>query len=129
LSPGERFLERHRHLDMQIGTTLTRRLARAAFGEHFCEQVTEGGRVVNPARRKVKPFEAAPRLSAFNVGWMARVVARAASRIDERLVRLQDLLEPGCRGLITRVDIRVEPSRKTTISPLDLGLARSLLHA
>jgi hypothetical protein len=60
---------------------------------------------------------------------MSRVIAGAAGRIDQRLVGLEDLTESRSGRLITRIDIRVKPTRKTTVSPLDLGLTRALLHA
>jgi hypothetical protein len=60
---------------------------------------------------------------------MTRVVAGAAGRIDQRLVGLEDLTESRSGCLITRIDVRVKPTRKTTVRPLDLGLTRPLLHA
>jgi hypothetical protein len=60
---------------------------------------------------------------------MTGVIPGSSGWIDQRFVRFQDLTEPRRCRLITRIDIRVIPTREATISPLDLGLGRSLLHA
>jgi hypothetical protein len=128
LAARERLLERDLHLDMQIGTALRRRLPRPTLGEHLGEQIAEGCRVVDSARREVEALEPTPGLGSV-CQRIPSVIPRSASRIDQGLVRLQDLAEACRRRLIARIDIRVKPARKTTVSPLDLGLARALLHA
>jgi hypothetical protein len=60
---------------------------------------------------------------------MASVVSRPPRRIDQRLVRLEDFSEPLFGSVIARIDIRVIPSRKTTVRPLDLGLRRPVRYA
>ena len=104
-------------------------MPRAAFGEYLGEQIAEGCGVVDSTRREVEALEPARRLRAVDTDRMPSVVPRSTSRIDQRLVRLEDLPKPGLCRLITRIDVRVKPARKTTLSPLDLGLARALLHA
>ncbi len=78
-------------------------------------------RVVRSSRREVEALEPAA-CCAPSARRMTGVIPRSASRIDQRLVRLQDLAESRLRRLVTRIDIRVKPARKTTVSPLDLGL-------
>jgi hypothetical protein len=129
LTTCQRLFKGDVHLDVQIGATLWRRLPGAALGEHFREQIAEGRRVVDASRREVEPFESTPRRGIVCVRRMSRVVAGAAGRIDQRLVGLEDLTESRRGCLITRIDIRVKPTRKTTVSPLDLGLTRALLYA
>jgi hypothetical protein len=129
LTTRQRFFKRDLHLDVQIGSALRRRQARPALGEHFGEQIAEGRRVVNSTRREIESLESAPVLRFVRARRVPGVVARPARRIDQRLVRLEDLTEPRRRRLVTRVDVRVKPARKTTVSPLDLGLRRSLLNA
>jgi hypothetical protein len=126
LDAGERFLEGHLHVNVQIGATL---LTGCTLGEHLGEQVAERGRVVGAARREVealKPRRLSPRRRSRA---MPRVVKRSPGRIDQRLVCLENFSESLLGCLITRIDVGVIAARKTTVRPLDLGLRRTLRHA
>src|SRR5262245_26581050 len=129
LDAAERLLERDWHLDMQIGAALLGRRAPAALGQDFRKQIAECRRVIGPTSRKIESLEPrglSPRRLCRAV---AGVVARTSRWINQRFVRLENLSESLLGRLIARVDVRVKPPRKTTVSPLDLGLRRSLLHA
>ena len=128
LDAAQRFLERHLHLDVQICAALLRGRA-PTLGEHLGEQIAEGRRMVRTARREVESFEPRRLTLRRRRRAMPGVVARAARRIDQRLVCLENLPESLLGRLITRIDVRVISTRKTTVRPLDLGLRRPLRHA
>src|SRR5262245_55511743 len=125
----QRVLERHLHVDVQIRSTLLRRIAIGALGEDLGEQIPERRRVVDAACREVEALEPRALLPSRHLNGMPRVVPRSPGRIDERLVRFEDLPEPLLCSLVARIDVGVESPREAAVRPLDLGLRGSLLYA
>ena len=114
---------------MQIRAALLRGRAPAALGEHLGEQVAERRRVVRAAGREVEALEPRRLTARRDLDPMPGVVPRPAARIDQGLVRLQDLPESRLGRLVARIDIRVIPPRETAVRTLDLGVRRSVRHA
>src|SRR5262245_66090824 len=127
LRAAKRLFERHRHLGVETRPTLRRIASRAAFGQHFGEQIAEGRRVVDTPCGEIEPLETG-RSNRVRLARIARVVPGSAGRIDQRLIRLEDLTESRLGGAITRIDVRMIPSRESSIRPLDLGLRRAVRH-
>jgi len=122
----ERLVKRQRQRLMQIDATLGRGPAVAASGEDFSEQVAEGGRVITRETRKIESFEAARRVvTALR---RAGVVPGTPLRIDQRLVRLEDLPEASLGRPVAWIDIRVIPPSEPPVRALDFRFARTVLE-
>ena len=97
--------------------------------EKLAEQIAEGRRIVDAARREVEALEPRRLALVFHFDAMTRVVPRSPCGIDQGFVRVQNLPESLLGGLVTRIDVRVIPPRKTAVRTLDLGVRGSVRHA
>ena len=123
---GEGLLERELEFLVQVGAAFVRHTLSSALAQHLREEITERRRVVGAAGGKIETFKPALRPCVARLDPLTRVVARSTLRIDQRLVRVQDLPESRLRDAITRIDVRVKPARKTTVGALDVGLRRAM---
>src|SRR5207253_2884682 len=101
-----------------------------ALVEDVGEEITEGRRCGSvDADRKVKSLEAVRRSHLHARRGSRGVVAAAAFRIAQRLVRFRDLPELLRRQPVTRVDVRMVPPRQPLVGPLDVVQRRATLDA
>jgi hypothetical protein len=114
---------------MEVGSALALGPRGRAIRQDFGEQIAERRGVVDADRGKVEPFEPALASRLVAAGGITRVVARTPLRIDQRLVRLNNLSETHLGRAIARIDIRVKATRKTPVGPTDVGLRRPVLQA
>ena len=97
--------------------------------EHLREQVTERALLHGVhARGEVEAFESRRRVRRLRLV-TEHVVAAPPLRIAQRFVRFGDLLEPGRRHVVPRVDVGMETAGQLAVRALDVHDRRRARHA